>query len=68
MNEPGISDNIAIGGVARFCFVAWIVATMVVYFVAFGARYVVSLCGRIGLASLGDWLQWLSDGLMTWFS
>ena len=68
MNEPGISDNIAIGGIAKFCFVAWIVATMVVYFVAFGARYVVSLLGRLGLDALGEWLQRLSDGLMTWFS
>jgi len=68
MNQNGPSDNIATGGFAKFYFVAWIAATLVVYFLAFGTRYVVSLCGRIGLGSLGDWLQWLNDGLMTWFS
>ncbi len=72
MNESGSSDNIApskpLGGLARFLFVAWIVATLIVYFLAFGTRYVVSLLGRLGLDRLGEWLQWLSDGLMTWFS
>ena len=72
MNEPGIPDNIASGrpisGLAKFCFVAWIVATLVVYFLAFGTRFVVSLFGRIGLDTPGEWLQWVSDSLMTWFS
>ena len=68
MNQSGPSDNIAMGGFAKFCFVAWIAATLVVYFLAFGARYVVSLFGRLGLDWLGEWLGWLSDGLMTWFS
>ena len=68
MNEPGISDNIAPGGLAKFCFVVWIVVTLVVYFVAFGTRYIVSLFGRMGLDVFGEWFQWLSDGLMTWFS
>jgi hypothetical protein len=72
MNHNGPSDNIAaskpISGFARFCFVAWIATTLLVYFVAFGTRFVVSLFGRIGLDSLGGRLQWLNDGLMTWFS
>jgi hypothetical protein len=72
MNQNGPSDNVAsdrlMSGFAKFCFVAWIVATLLVYFLAFGTRYVVSLFGRLGLGSLGDWLQWLHDGLMTWFS
>ena len=72
MNESGPSENVErrepMGGLARFCFVAWIAATMLVYFLAFGTKYVVSLFRRIGLGSLGDWFHWLSDGLMTWFS
>jgi len=72
MNRNGPSDNIASGkamsGLAKFCFVAWIAATLVVYFLAFGTRYVVSLFGRVGLDALGERLQWLHDGLMIWFS
>jgi len=72
MNENGPSDGVSSGGpmsgFAKFCFVAWIAATLIVYFLAFGTRYVVSLFGRLGLDSLGERLQWLSDGLMTWFS
>ena len=82
MNQNGPSDTTSrsdvslrsassqqgISRLAKFCFVAWIVATMVVYFLAFGTRYVVSLFGRIGLESVGEWFGWLNDGLMTWFS
>ena len=101
MNQNGPSDNVAsdrpMSGLAKLFFVAWIVATMVVYFLAFGTRYVVSLFRRIrlrplfrwrgleslfkwmGLEVVDNWLQWflelvsewlqvLSDGLMTWFS
>jgi len=72
MNELRPSDNVAasgpMSGIAKFFFVAWIAAVMVVYFLAFGVRYVVSLLGRLGLDAIGEWLQWVSDGLMTWFS
>ena len=72
MNESGSSERITsskpLGGLAKFCFVAWIAAVLVVYFVAFGARHVVSLLGRLGLDAVGEWLQRVSDGLMTWFS
>jgi len=72
MNESPIPDNIASGkaasGLVKFCFVVWIAVILVVYFLAFGARYVVSLLGRLGLDSLGERLGCLSDGLMTWFS
>jgi hypothetical protein len=72
MNEPGTPDNVdrrePMSGFAKFFFVAWIAATMLVYFVAFGTRFIVSLFGRLGLDRLGEGLQWLSDGLMTWFS
>ena len=58
----------AMSRLVEFCFVAWIAATLVVYFLAFGTRYVVSLCGRIGLDTLGERLEWISGGLMMWFS
>ncbi len=72
MNQGETSDNITsskpITGFAKYFFFAWIVAVMVVYFLAFGTRFVVSLFGRLGLSGLVQWLQWISDGLMTWFS
>ena len=72
MNQNGPSDNIIesrpISGLAKFCFVAWIAATLVVYFLAFGTRYVESLCRRLGLGSFGEWIEGLNAGLMMWFS
>jgi hypothetical protein len=72
VNQGAAPDNIVdskpISGFAKFFFFAWIVAVMVVYFLAFGTRFVVSLFGRLGLDWLGGKLQWISDGLMTWFS
>ena len=72
MNQREPSGNIApskpLGGPAKFCLVAWIAATLVVYFVAFGTRYVVSLFGRLGLDTIGGWFQQLNQGLMMWFS
>ena len=68
MNESRSSDNVALGGFLKYFFVAWIAAVMVVYFLAFGTRYIVSLFGRLGLDGFGEWLQGVSDALMTWFS
>ncbi len=72
MNQGETSNNISdskpISGFAKYFFFVWIVAVMVVYFLAFGTRFVVSLFGRLGLSGLGQGLQRISDGLMTWFS
>ncbi|MDP6543354.1 MAG: hypothetical protein QGH60_05140 [Phycisphaerae bacterium] len=72
MNESGPSGNITsfkpLSGFAKFFFVAWIAAVLIVYFLAFGTRYVESLFRRLGLDSIGGWLQRISDALMTWFS
>jgi len=53
---------------AKLGFVAWICAVLVVYFLAFGSRFVVSLLERLGLGSAGELLQRTHDGVMTWFS
>ncbi|MCP4379641.1 MAG: hypothetical protein GY794_26170 [bacterium] len=73
MNQGETSDNITdskpISGFAKYFFSVWIVAVMVVYFLAFGMRFVVSLLSRrLGFDWLGGQLQGISDGLMTWFS
>ncbi len=72
MNQSGPSDNVAssrpMGGLAKFFFVAWIAATLMVYFLVFWSRHVLSLFRRLGLTALGDWYKGISDGVIAWFS